>query len=60
MPYFILVIGNNRYLSTVVDSTSLVVRQMYFILRVAVVILLSIASSFHACRSRAGRLRARR
>ena len=43
-----------------VDSTSVVVRQRYFILRAVVARLLSIASSFHACRSRAGRSRARR
>ena len=43
-----------------VDSTSIVVRQRYFILRAAVARLLSIALSFHACRSRAGRSRARR
>ena len=31
---------------------------MYFILRAAIAILLSVASSFHACRSRVGRVRA--
>ena len=43
-----------------VGSTSVVVRQRYFILRAIVARLLSIASSFHACRSRVGRVRARR
>ena len=43
-----------------VDIHSLVAKSMYFNLRAVVVIFLSISSSFHACRSRAGRLHARR
>ena len=43
-----------------VGSTSVVDRQRYLILRAVVARLLSIASSLHACRSRAGRSRTRR